>query len=215
MKRSEINLQIKKFISFAEKQGFNFPKFQTKSSSVLKELKARKLGFDITDFGSGEFEKTGLSLFTLRNGNPNEDHTIPYCEKVMFLYPNQKTPCHFHKAKTEDIFVRGGSDLIVKLWPSNSYNKEFGQKMNILFNGSKYREIVSGEEIRLRPGETVTLTPAEAHEFFSDPNGKGTLIGEVSTFNNDDNDNYFLDKIFRFPEIEEDGKKEYMLISDY
>ena len=30
------------------------------------------MGWDITDFGSGDFKKIGLSLITLRNGNPNE-----------------------------------------------------------------------------------------------------------------------------------------------
>ena len=32
------------------------------------EIIDNKLGWDITDFGSGEFKKQGLSLFTIRNG---------------------------------------------------------------------------------------------------------------------------------------------------
>lgn len=215
MKRSEINQRIEDFISFAKKHGFNFPELNIKSPCALKEAKARQLGWDITDFGLGDFEKTGLSLFTIRNGNPEEEKTVPYCEKVIFSAPGQKTPRHFHKLKTEDIFVRGGSDLIIKLWPSKLTEKKDGQKMKVLFNGSEYREIKSGEEVRLRPGETVTLTPAEAHEFYSDPKGRGTLIGEVSTFNDDESDNYFFDSVYRFPEIEEDEKVKYYLVSDY
>ena len=33
------------------------------------ELVENMLGWDITDFGSGNFEKVGLTIFTFRNGN--------------------------------------------------------------------------------------------------------------------------------------------------
>lgn len=87
--------------------------------------------------------------------------------------------------------------------------------MTVFFNGSEYREIISGKRISLKSGETVTLTPNESHEFYGDPKGLGTLIGEVSTYNDDTGDNYFIDNVARFPEIEEDENIKYYLVSDH
>ncbi len=214
MKRSQINNHIEKFIQFCKKHQYKLPDFDYKNPDTIKELKARQLGFDITDYGRGEFEKIGLALFTIRNGNPSESDTIPYCEKTMFCLPDQKTPCHYHKKKTEDIFVRAGSDSLIKIWPSDR-GKIDGEKMTVLFNGSDRREIISGETLRLNPGESVTLTPKEAHEFYADESGEGVLLGEVSTYNDDENDNFFLSKVSRFPKIEEDSPIKHMLVSDY
>ena len=47
--------------------------------------------------------------------------------------------------------------------------------------------------------------------------GKGgdVLVGEVSTVNDDNTDNYFQDPIGRFAEIEEDVEPLNLLVSDY
>lgn len=214
MKRSEINNQIEKFIAFCRKYNYQLPTFNYQNPEIIKELKVRQLGFDVTDYGSGDFEKIGLALFTIRNGNPQELESIPYCEKTMFSLPGQKTPCHYHRKKTEDIFVRAGGNLIIKIWPSEK-GKIDGEKMKVLFNGCDYRQIISGQEIKLSAGETVTLTPKEAHEFYGDPSDDGVLVGEVSTFNDDTGDNIFLDKVSRFPEIVEDESIKYYLVGDY
>lgn len=215
MNRSEINHYIETFAKFCKKNNYFLPVFDLKSKKVMKELIDRQLGWDITDFGSGQFEKIGLSLFTIRNGNPKEKNTIPYCEKIMFSLPGQKTPCHYHKKKTEDIFVRAGNNLIIRIWPSKFLEKKNGIKLKVLFNGSENKEIISGRKISLKPGETVTLTSVHAHEFYADPQGFGTLIGEVSTYNDDQGDNYFIDKVARFPEIKEDEKIKHYLVGDY
>ena len=39
-------------------------------------MSANMLGWDITDFGLGDFEHTGFSLITLRNGNIKNDKFI-------------------------------------------------------------------------------------------------------------------------------------------
>lgn len=72
MKRSEINRHIKHFINFCRKKDYYLPNFNLKSEKIIKQLIDRQLGWDITDFGSSQFEKIGLSLFTIRNGNPNK-----------------------------------------------------------------------------------------------------------------------------------------------
>ena len=55
--------------------------------------------------------------------------------------------------------------------------------------------------------------PGDWHAFWGD---KGdVLIGEVSTVNDDENDNIFVDDIGRFAEIEEDEDPLHLLVSDY
>jgi D-lyxose ketol-isomerase len=213
MKRSQINNYIENFLAFCKKYSYSLPEFDYKNQAILNELKNRQLGWDITDYGSGDFEKVGLSLFTVRNGNLKEEGTVPYCEKTFYSLPGQKTPCHYHKKKTEDIFVRAGSDLIIKIW--HFERRQDGEVLEVLFNGCDKRRIKSGEEIRLAPGDSVTLTPILAHEFMADPSGDGALVGEVSTYNDDAGDNYFLDPVSRFPEIEEDEEIKYYLVGDY
>ena len=44
------------------------------------------LGWDVTDYGLGQYEKTGLALITLRNGLPGGK---PYAEKIMLSQPLQ------------------------------------------------------------------------------------------------------------------------------
>ena len=62
-------------------------------------------------YGSGDFYKRGLFLFTLRNGKYNIDKK-PYAEKIMIVEEEQETPMHHHWSKMEDIINRGGGNLV-------------------------------------------------------------------------------------------------------
>lgn len=64
------------------------------------------LGWDITDFGSGNFSSRGLFLFTIRKGKFKVDNKT-YAEKIMIVEENQETPMHCHWSKMEDIINRG------------------------------------------------------------------------------------------------------------
>ena len=67
------------------------------------------------------------------------------------------------------------------------------------------------EPLRLRPGESVTLTRKLWHRFYGEA-GKGTVfVGEVSQVNDDLTDNYFFEKVGRFAGIEEDEPKLFPL----
>lgn len=76
MKRSEINKAIKEMEALAAKHGFALPPFcnwtpkewETKGTEY-DEIRDNMLGWDITDYGLGDFEKVGFALITLRNGN--------------------------------------------------------------------------------------------------------------------------------------------------
>ena len=60
----------------------------------MHEIVANHLGWDITDFGKGDFTNYGLFLFTLRNGSPSNWKTLRgklYAEKIMIVEENQFT----------------------------------------------------------------------------------------------------------------------------
>src|ERR1043166_3639655 len=104
MKRSEINALISSAKEFFARQSFHLPPFAhwTPDDWVGKgpaadEIRTSKLGWDLTDFGSGDFHKAGLLLFTIRNGNVNDpSNQKSYAEKVMIVEEEQVTPFHFH-----------------------------------------------------------------------------------------------------------------------
>jgi D-lyxose ketol-isomerase len=84
------------------------------------EIRDNMLGWDITDYGSGDFSKVGFSLITLRNGNQNnqEKYPKPYAEKLLYLEEGQYALNHFHWFKMEDIINRGGGTLLIRVYNS-------------------------------------------------------------------------------------------------
>ena len=75
------------------------------------------------------------------------------------------------------------------------------------------QEILSGAIIELEAGSRVTLVPGIYHEFC--PLSEECIIGEVSTANDDLNDNFFVNpEIGRYPGIEEDETPVLRLISE-
>ena len=126
MKRSELNQIMRNAVEFTKKMGFHLPPFafwgpkdwETKGKEY-DEIRDNMLGWDITDFGSGDFYKVGLLMFTLRNGNfYDEKYIKPYCEKLLIVEEEQVTPYHFHWKKMEDIINRGGGNLLVQVYNS-------------------------------------------------------------------------------------------------
>jgi hypothetical protein len=75
MKRSEINSIMRDADAFIRLRGFQFPSFAYWTPAdweakglETREIVERQLGWDITDFGHGDFRQIGLFMFTLRNG---------------------------------------------------------------------------------------------------------------------------------------------------
>ena len=107
MKRSEINLRIREGIAFFDRMGFKLPPFAfftredwQKEAADAAEIFDLQLGWDVTAFGGPDFLRTGLLLFTLRNGRAGDGrYRKPYAEKIMMVRENQVTPCHFHWKK--------------------------------------------------------------------------------------------------------------------
>jgi len=223
MKRSEINSIMRSADQFIRERGFYLPPFahwspeewQQKGPEAA-EIVNNQLGWDITDFGTGDYEKTGLFMFTIRNGHPSSWHTRQgklYAEKLLIVNIGQVTPTHFHWIKMEDIINRGGGRLVIQLFNSSP---EEGLDEKSLINVSMdgvVRTVTAGSTVELQPGESITLTPGLYHRFWGE-DGQ-VLVGEVSLVNDDTRDNRFFDPVGRFPEIEEDEAPWRLLIQDY
>ena len=222
MKRSEVNAILKEGIEFIERMNFQLPPFAYWSPEEWKtkndeydEIRDNMLGWDITDFGSGDFKKFGLLLFTIRNGNLNNDKYMkPYAEKLMIVEEEQVTPYHFHWNKMEDIINRGGGVLVVKLYNSTEDGDFADTPVNVSMDGRNF-QIPAGGEVRLSPGESITLPTGQYHSFWAERGAGKTLLGEVSMVNDDRVDNRFKNEIGRFPEIEEDEPPLHLLGNEY
>ncbi len=221
MKRSEINRIMQQALGFFEEHRFVLPPFASWSpdewrgrGAACRRIVDQQLGWDITDFGSGDFARVGLFLFTLRNGVAGDAADKPYAEKIMIVRENQLTPTHFHWHKTEDIINRGGGELICQLWNATA-DERLGDDEVVVYGDGVERRLSAGATITLGPGESVTLPTRLYHQFWGAP-GKGpVLVGEVSEVNDDHTDNRFLEPVGRFPAIEEDEEPLHLLTSDY
>jgi hypothetical protein len=224
MKRSEINAIMRQADEFIHQQNFHLPPFAywTPEEWRLKgpevqEIVTNRLGWDVTDFGLGDYRKTGLFLFTLRNGSPENWKTLAgklYAEKILIIDEYQETPLHFHWSKMEDIINRGGGELVIQLWNSTADEQLADTEVTVSVDGTRV-SVKAGDSITPKPGESVCLPSRLYHKFWG-REGKGTvLVGEVSRVNDDYVDNRFFEKAGRFPAIEEDEQPLYLLYDDY
>ena len=76
MKRSEINKHIQNAMEYLEEKQLPLPDFAywtenewLQNKEENEEVIENMLGWDVTDFGLGDYYKHGLLSFTFRNGN--------------------------------------------------------------------------------------------------------------------------------------------------
>ncbi len=222
MKRSEINAIMQDANEFMRGHGFYLPPFAywtpadwKNKGEEVREIVDRQLGWDITDFGSGDYAKIGLFIFTIRNGTLDAlrvGRGKAYCEKVLVADVDQATPMHFHWAKTEDIINRGGGNLLIQLYNATDDDSLGESDVTVSIDGTK-RTVKAGAIVTLCPGESITLTSRLYHKFWGAESR--VLIGEVSLVNDDNTDNRFYEPVGRFPEIEEDEPALHLLVTDY
>lgn len=222
LKRSVINKAINNAISFFRENIFPLPPFAywtlndwKKNRNNLTEIKKAGLGWDITDFGSGNFSKIGRTIFTLRNGYKTKNgFTKSYAQKAMYLLEAQKSPIHYHKNKTEDIINQAGGNIIIKLWSKTKSNTLSSKELRVSIDGIK-RQVKAGQILKLKPGQSICVKPFTYHQFYAEPK-KGKVVSmEISSVNNDLTDNFWLNEGERFPEILEDEKLKFILCSEY
>lgn len=222
MKRSFINAVIRENISFLDRMGFRLPPFAfwpperwAAAGDDVSEIRENRLGWDMTDYGGGDYARLGLFLFTLRNGNlSNPACRKTYAEKLLIVGEEQITPTHFHFSKMEDIINRGGGNLCVRVHNAADDETLDGGDVAVNVDGRAFR-VPAGTVITLTPGESITLPPRQYHSFWGEA-GKGTvLVGEVSAVNDDVSDNRFLENLPRFSTVEEDEKAQFVLCNEY
>ncbi|MDD7969596.1 D-lyxose/D-mannose family sugar isomerase [Roseinatronobacter alkalisoli] len=221
MKRSAINDILKSANDFIADFRFALPPFAHLSPDALRTsdntcIRERRLGWDITDYGGGDFAQMGLALFTLRNGTLAElqqGRGMVYAEKLLISRVNQLSPMHTHALKSEDIINRGGGTLVVELFASAADGRRDPSAPVTVFCDGTARTLPAGGKLKLAPGESVTLMPGDWHAFWAE--GADCLIGEVSTVNDDETDNIFDPPLPRFTTIDEDEAPWRLLVSDY
>lgn len=170
----------------------------------------RQMGWDVTDFGSGDFASRGLLLLCTRNGLGGRPGERTYAEKIMVVRDGQETPFHLHRLKSEDIINRGGGDLIVEVTAFDDGGRETTGTVAVQVDG-EWRHLPPRAPLVLTPGESVTLMPGQMHRFY----GRGTVVvGEVSQTNDDLSDNVFLEALGRFAAIVEDAPARFALWSE-
>ncbi len=130
MKRSEVNAIMGAAAEMIAAHGFALPPFAwwtpaefRARGAEAREVVARRLGWDITDYGQSDFGRVGLVLFTLRNGrlaDLRRGGGMCYAEKLLISRAGQLSPMHRHMVKAEDIINRGGATLAVELYSSDA-----------------------------------------------------------------------------------------------
>ena len=223
MKRSRINQVIKETEALLKAHQIILPPFfgwtkeeWEKKGVECQEIRDNQLGWDITDFGCGDFDKIGLTALTLRNGNQkNAAYTKPYAEKILVAREGQVTPMHFHWYKMEDIINRGGGVLVMQLYCATEDDKlDMTKEVEIVSDGVKLT-LPAGGILELSPGQSVTYTQRLYHAFWGKEGCGDVIVGEVSMCNDDSTDNCFFNTPNRFPGIEEDEEPYRLLCNEY
>ena len=194
MKRSEINKALKELETMCAQYRFALPPFchftpeewQSKGHEY-DEVRECMLGWDITDYGKGDFDHFGFSLITN----------------------------HFHWYKTADIINRGGGNVLIRVYNSLPDEEiDYNSDVTVHTDGHTYT-VPAGTQIRLTPGESIHIQQRLYHDFTVEEGGGPVLLGEVSQCNDDNTDNRFNPPVGRFPEIEEDEPPYRLLCNEY
>ena len=224
MKRSEINAALQEMEAFIRQCGISLPPFchftpeeWREKGHAYDELRENMLGWDITDYGLGDFNKVGFSLITLRNGNAAKKEKYPktYAEKLLYLREGQYAPLHFHWSKMEDIINRGGGSVLIRVYnatPDEALDRVHDVLVHM--DGRELR-VPAGTQLRLMPGESLCVYPYLYHDFQVLAGSGPVLLGEVSQCNDDKADNRFYEPLGRFPAIEEDEPAYRLLCTEY
>ncbi|MBB5233847.1 D-lyxose/D-mannose family sugar isomerase [Deinococcus budaensis] len=220
MLRSEVNAAQRRAVAFLGELRFAAPPWVTwtpqewaAQPGVRAHCHARQMGWDVTDFGSGDFARRGLLLVCTRNGRPGVPGDVPYAEKLLLVGEGQETPLHTHRHKTEDIINRGGGVLVMELALVSEGGEVRDVPVPVITDG-RLRHLGPLEPLALGSGESITLHPGTYHRFYAQPGHGPVLAGEVSAVNDDLHDNVFLEAVGRFPAVEPDEAPLYPLWSE-
>ena len=122
---------------------------------------------------------------------------------------------HFHWVKMEDIINRGGGTVLIRVYnslPDEELDRE--SPVTVHLDGRTVT-VPAGSQVRLQPGQSISITPYLYHDFEVERGTGPVLLGEVSQVNDDVNDDRFNPPVGRFPAIEEDELPYRLLCTEY
>ena len=181
IKRSEVTRAQRRAAELLDKAGL-----------VLTD--EEKANIEVAELGLGEFERTGLSLYTYVN-------TDRYCAKELVMFPRQTCPEHKHPpvdgepGKMETFRCRWGK---VYLYVEGDAAAQ--PKSQVPAGSDDYYTVF--HEIELGPGGQYTIPPNTLHWFQG--GDEGAVVSEFSSRSRDESDIFTDPRIKRIPKIEED-----------
>lgn len=223
MKRSQINAAIELAHKTLHEHGIRLPEYAywspgdwRKAGPEYHRVFENMLGWACTDFGQGDFDRCGITMFDVRNGNVERpDEGTPYGEKIFVLQPGQRLPFHFHWKKTEDIISYHGGTLMIQLYTAREDETMDETSPGHVYCDGVRREFTAGQVFEIAHGSSLTITPKLYHRFWA-KDGAGVLVGgEISTISVPKSDNRFGGNARRFVPIEEDEPARWLLNIDY
>jgi D-lyxose ketol-isomerase len=220
MRRSDINRLQREALDLFATFRFALPRWATWTAEdwrahaeTARYCRLHQMGWDVTDFGSGDFFRRGLLVFCIRNGMQSAPEDKGYAEKLLVVRENQETPLHCHRVKLEDIIVRGGGTLVAEFYNNDGAGCRLDTPVTVLVDGER-TDLAAGDKLRLSSGQSVTVTRGLWHRFYAEAGTGTALVGEVSQVNDDLSDNFFFQALPRFAAIEEDEAALFPLWSE-
>ncbi len=92
--------------------------------------------------------------------------------------------------KMKDIINRGGGSILIRVYRSTP-DEAFDTADVQVYKGGRSFLVPAGTQVRLDPGESISIYPYLYHDFEVVPGISPVLLGEVSMCNDDENDNRF------------------------
>ena len=231
--RSVVNRLIGEAMELMKKSGYPVPAWfywtkedWDKATDEYAEIPATIMGWDITDFGSGDFWNEGLLCFNISNGS-KADPKYPkvFSIRICFLIKGQVSSPHWHKSKMEELINFTDTAFGTHVWNVN----QNGQR-------DRYNDVeveVSGRRFKVKPGDFVELKPFESYTMYPGViHGPGEdyvpanlpeeahhisgYVIEIASVIDDLNDNLYLDEDHRWAvNIVEDEPAKYYLVQEY
>jgi D-lyxose ketol-isomerase len=223
MKRSQINKAIDAAHAALRDHGVRLPAYGywspddwRNAGSEMSRVTRNGLGWAVTDFGQGDFDRVGITMFDVRNGNVERpEEGTPYGEKIFVLQPGQRLPYHFHWKKTEDIISYHGGTLMIQLFNANDDETMDERSPGVVYLDGVRRSFEAGQVFEIPHGGSLTITPKLYHRFWAKEDAGVLVGGEISTISVPKTDNRFGGNARRFVPIEEDEAPRHLLNIDY
>ncbi len=161
--------------------------------AAARRIAERGLGWNIVEFQPGRFAREGLSAFTLRMGDWHGLQTGRgrlYAEKALLAEDGQRTPYPLsHRQNRGHHQPRRRALRRRTAARSTARARRLKDRFRVVKDVTTL-ELGPGDQVRLEPGESLTLEPFVAHAFWAE--GGATLAGEVSLANDDGDRQLFL-----------------------